>query len=208
MLQEYFLRRALAEIGVHPSSNELQIDHVSGINRVYGVTLGLKYPREYLAKADTLPIQRRFKYAFSGSMQPSGKRKEMLAPFMQQNSRIEEDNYGRNISTKYRFNTDYYALIRSCYFSLCPHQADWTGPVETMWTYRFIESTFAKALPIVFRLAPCGEPFLRGFHYFWDDEEHSLDNYEEKLMVNRLLAEERFFLTAEEIAKLKGKGVD
>ena len=136
-------------------------------------------------------------------MQPSGRRKEMLAIFEGPESFIEASQYGRNRNTKYSFNEEYYTLIRSSYFSLCPHQADWTGPVESMWTYRFIESTFAKSLPIVFRLAPCSEVFMQGFQYYWDNEVHSLENHEEKLAANRRLAEERFFFTPEEVKQIK-----
>jgi hypothetical protein len=203
MLQEYFVREALKEIGLRPRAGDVQIDHELGQNEVYGLRFGIKYPREYLRRTDLIPINRKYKYAFSGNMQASGRRKEMLAPFEGPESFIEETQYGRNANTKYSYNDEYYTLIRSSYFSLCPHQADWKGPVETMWTYRFIESTFAKSLPIMFRLAPCSEVFLAGFQYYWDDEAHGMENYDEKLEANRRLAEERFFFTSEEADRIK-----
>lgn len=201
-LQEYLFRQALMEVGIVPEG-PISIDHMRGNSGVYGVQFGIRYPRAYIKKASELPIDRKYKYVFLGNMNSTGRRKEMLEPFMGVDSLISEDNFGRNPETKYSFNALYYSALRSSYFSLCPHQADWQGPRDAMWTYRFIESTFSETLPIVFRLAPCSEQFLDGFHYFWDDEAHSLDNYQEKVKANKKLAEKRFFMADEEVDRLK-----
>ncbi len=203
MLQEYFIRTALNEIGLKPSHSDVRIDHDRGINYAYGLQFGLKYPKEYLTRADLIPIERKYKYAFSGNMNADGRRKEMLTPFIGTDSFIEENNFGRDPNKKYSFNSTYYSLLRSSYFTLCPHQADWKGPTDAMWTYRFIEAAFARSMPVVFRRAPCSELFMKGFHYYWDDEDHSLENYEAKLDDNRQLAEMRFFFTIEDVDRLK-----
>lgn len=150
-----------------------------------------------------IPIDRKYRYVFLGNMSPAGGRREMLAPFMGKDSLISEDNYGRNPNTKYSFNVLYYSALRSAWFSLCPHQADWKGPEDAKWTYRFIESAFSEVVPIVFRRAPCSESFLNGFEYFWDDENISLDDYDLKIASNKRLAEGRFFFTSEEVGSLK-----
>lgn len=201
-LQEYLFRKALLEIGIEPKT-PVTIDHLRGRNSVYGIELGIKYPREYLTNATAIPVARKYSYVFLGNMDAEGGRKEMLAPFMKADSLIEEDNYGRNAKTKYSFNVMYYTALRSSRFSLCPHQLNWQGPREAMWTYRFIESVFSETLPIVFRRAPCSEMFLDGFCYFWDDENINLEGYEAKISANRLLAEKRFFFVDEEITRLR-----
>jgi hypothetical protein len=202
-LQEYLFRKALGECGIVPAAGAVTTDHLLGRNRLYNCEFGIKYPREYLQKANALPVDRRYKYVFLGNMDAAGCRKEMLAPFMGPESLISEDNYGRNPKTKYSFNPDYYGALRSGYFSLCPHQVNWAGPRESMWTYRFIESAFSGALPVVFRRAPCSAEFMDGFQYFWDDEEHELANYEEKIEANKRVAEARFFLSDDEVSRIK-----
>lgn len=201
-LQEYLFRKALVEIGVEPKT-PVTIDHLRGLNRVYGIEFGIKYPREYLEKTRAIPVVRKYSYVFLGNMDPEGGREEMLAPFMKPDALIQEDNYGRNAKTKYSFNVLYYSALRSSRFSLCPHQVNWQGPREAMWTYRFIESVFSETLPVVFRRAPCSEQFLNGFCYFWDDENIHLEGYDEKIKANRLLAEKRFFFTDEEVERLR-----
>jgi len=203
MLQEYLFRTALMELGMEPT--ELHVNHLTGEIRLGDHVFGLKYPVEYVRRIDELPLERKYRYVFSGSTEAHGNRLEALEAFQGPNSHLETNLYGRNETTKYTFNVEYYSLLRSSYFSLCPHQAYWPGPKELAWTYRFIESAFSKTLPIVFRKLPCGKRFLDGFEFFWDDEEHDLKDYEEKLEHNRKLAEERFLISLKEQQTLGGK---
>jgi hypothetical protein len=203
LLQEHLLRSALAEQDFDANAAKIQIDHKNGFNFVNGHKFNIKYPFRYRELAEAIPIDRKFKYVFSGHMSPEGGRKEMLEPFDGPESHIEKNDFGRKRSTKFGFNDDYYKLMRSGRFSLCPHQQDWRGPKKTAWTYRFIEAVFSRTLPICFRAAPCGPQFLEGFNVFWDDDAHTLDNYEHKVESNYALAGERFFFTPAEVALLK-----
>jgi hypothetical protein len=204
-LQEWLFRTAMAEVGIDLTGRDIAIDHKNGTERVGKSLFSLKYPRDYLARADAIPLNRKYMYVFSGNMAPSGERGSMLAPFERPDSMIEANNTGRDPKQKYRFNPDYYALMRSSRFALCPHQKNWNGPPATAWTYRFVEACFSRTLPIVFREAPCGAKFLDGFEYFWDDQPHDGTDYDRKIEQNHALVLERFFLTADDIARVRAE---
>lgn len=202
-LQEYLLRKALREEGIDTPDLPIIVDHLNGLNFIGGVPLEIKYPASYLDLTHAMPRTHRYRYVFCGNMAASGARRKLLAAFVGPYSYIEESNYGRDPTKKYSFNRSYYERMRQGIFALCPHQVDWTGPPDTAWTYRFIEATFAEVLPVCFRAAPCGSEFLRGFHYYWDDETHSLEGYQEKVDQNKALTARRFFLSTDEVEAVK-----
>lgn len=104
-----------------------------------------------------------------------------------------------------KFNYNYFQPFAKAKFGLCPHQADWEGDLDYMWTYRFIESCFVEAIPILFQGAPLGKNFIHGFNYYWDYEAlngsfnpHDPTYDKEIAKSNRFLAERIFCLTEEE----------
>lgn len=202
-LQESLLRKALGEVGIVPGPKDVSIDHINGRNSVKGLVLPIKYPREYLDRANAIPIDRKYRYTFSGNMAQKGGRREMVKPFEGPHSFIEENNHGRDVTVKFEFNPAYYTLLRSGWFGLCPNQKDWCGPAGTAWTYRMIECAFARTLPIVFRETPYSASFMDGFQFFWDDQPHLFDDYNEKIEKNAAFALEKFFITDREVAFLK-----
>jgi len=205
MLQRRLLELALEEVGLHSQKLKITIDHINGRANVSGVEVGIVYPRQFFANAVNLPGEKMRDYYFNGAMPESGGRKQMLQPYVDRaESLIVSSIEGRNNRKKGQFNTDYYSGLRASRFTLCPHQADWPGPKETMWTYRFVEACIAKSIPIVFRETPLGDQFVNGFHFLWDDKEPHV--YDEALAIkNRRLALERFTLSAEQHSAILDK---
>ena len=212
--QELLLRLALVEKGIDPDNYEIRCDHLLGKNYVNEIELSIKYPDSfYIKSANLIPKNKQINYYFNGNTSSSGKRMEMLKPFtVLQNSQIISSNEGRNQENKNKFNTQYFVAFANSKFGLCPHQADWVGDKEHMWTYRFIESCFVEAIPVIFVNAPLGKIFTKDIIYYTDKDilEKNLfkdlnnPTYDIKIArLNRELAKEYFCLTDEECKKIK-----
>lgn len=168
--QELLLRLALKEKNIDLKKLEIKCDHILGINFVNGIELTIKYPDSFYYKAkNIIPNEKEINYFFNGNMSINGKREEMLKPFKNlKNSIIVSSNEGRIQKNKDKFNYSYFNSFAEAKFGLCPHQADWEGDTESMWTYRFIESCFVEAIPIIFVDAPLGKKFTKEIVYYTD----------------------------------------
>lgn len=161
--QEAILRLALREEGVSDRLLKIEIDHVNGYNYINNIQIPIIYPRSFFTKSEELEQEKHIDFYFNGNMSDSGERKLMLKPFLSLNSLIQESNFGRLPSKKTVYNYDYFRGLSSSKFGLCPHQKDFLGHPDTMWTYRFIESCMCKAIPLVFVETPLGKNFTDGF---------------------------------------------
>lgn len=199
--QEVLLRIALSEKGFELDKLEIKCDHLLGKNYVNGLEFSIKYPDSFYDKAmSIIPEEKNINFYFNGNMSENGGRANMLKPFINSPfNLIVKSEEGRNTKTKGNFNLEYYVPFASSKFGLCPHQADWPGNKDFMWTYRFIEACFVESIPIVFEEAPLGIKFLEGFNYFW--KEQILDSnlkvappfYDKELAIkNRNLAKQKF----------------
>ncbi len=203
--QEAMLRLALKEEGINYKSLDIRIDHINGLNYINGIELPIIYPKSFFKKAKKLHLSdKTLTYYFNGNMSSSGGRKDMLLRFSNTNSRLVESNYGRLKFTKNKFNRDYYSELAISKFGLCPHQKDFLGNKETMWTYRFIECCMVLTIPIIFKETPLGEKFLKSFYYLNDEDvlsKHIEYNYE-KALKNFELSFQKFTLPQHVILKL------
>lgn len=209
--QEAMLKLALKEVGLNYKKLHIIINHVDGMNIVNGVELPIIYPKSFFEKANQLhSLCKSIKFYFNGDMSESGERRKMLNNFMIENSQIIESSYGRSRLTKDKFNQDYYFGLASSKFGLCPHQKDFEGNRDTMWTYRFIECCMVHTIPVLFKEAPLGYKFINGFHYLWDDEvlqndiqyckEHALENYR--------LCIKMFTLSNDQVKRISARSVN
>jgi len=209
--QELLIRKALKEKGFKLKGLEIICDHILGFNYVNGIKLGIKYPDSFYYNAiNLIPKNKPYDFYFNGNMNESGNRALLLRPFKDRsNSMIISSNDGRIQNKKDQFNNLYFSELAKAKFGLCPHQADWTGDKQYMWTYRFIECCFVNAIPIIFKEAPLGEKFIENFHYecendFIEKIEVSVQNYSiAYAQENQLLAKQRFCLTDEECKLIK-----
>jgi hypothetical protein len=161
--QEAILRLALQEEGVNDKLLKIEIDHVNGYNYINDIQFPIIYPRSFFTASEELNQEKSIDFYFNGNMSDSGERKLMLKPFLSRNSLIQESNFGNIPSKKTVYNSTYYMGLSSAKFGLCPHQKDFLGHADTMWTYRFIESCMCKAIPLVFVETPLGKKFMDGF---------------------------------------------
>ena len=205
--QELLIRKALIEKGFKLRKLKIICDHNLGINYVNGIKLGIKYPDSFYYEATKLiPVNKSLNYYFNGNTAESGKRSVLLKPFKNlKGSKIISSNEGRVQKNKNKFNYNYFQTFAEAKLGLCPHQADWEGDLDHMWTHRFIESCFVESIPILFQAAPLGEKFIHGFNYYWDYEvlngSFNLNdpNYDKEIAKsNRFLAERMFCLTEDE----------
>lgn len=208
--QELLLRLALEERYFNTNELTISCDHILGKNYVNGIELGIKYPDSFYYEAFKLiPKEKTLNYYFNGFINESGKREELLKPFMSMpKSKIISSKTGRVQRKKDKFNRSYYAELAKAKFGLCPHHVDWIGNRDYMWTYRFIEACFVESIPILFERAPLGKKFINGFNYLWDNQiisdiaPYALTFDRAISKRNRELAKKRFCLTEEECEQI------
>lgn len=204
--QELLLRLALKEKGFNPQKLKIECNHILGKNYVNNIEFGIKYPDSFYNEAiNLIPDEKIYDFYFNGNMSKSGERATMLYPFKNKtNSIIIASDEGRIQSKKDKFNQEYFSEFAKSKFGLCPHQADWIGDKAYMWTYRFIEACFVEAIPVLFRKAPLGNIFTKGFYYIWDDDVNDNVVYDfSKANKNKNMAKERFLFSEKECCQIK-----
>ena len=211
--QEILLRLALIEEGIDLSTVKIECYHDIGLSKVNGIKFGIKYPMSFYKKAYSLiPKIKTFDFYFNGNTDESGKRNILLEPFKKfKKSIIISSNDGRKIKNKGKFNLEYFEPFALSKFGLCPHQMDWDVSFKNMWTYRFIESCFVGAIPVLFKETPLGQDFIHNFYYEWNTEIIKNESYEYKekeAKKNRELSKLIFCFTDEEIKSIKNSIIE
>jgi hypothetical protein len=170
--QEMLLRLALKEKGFSLGKLDIQCNHNLGLNYVNGIQFGIKYPESFFNKSQKLiPSKKKYSFYFNGNMSAEGERDTLIKPFKKVlNSLIIHSNDGRVVKNKDKFNSQYFELFANSKYGLCPHQMNWKGDLDELWTYRFIESCFVESIPILFRKTPLSDKFVNNFYFLWDDE--------------------------------------
>lgn len=206
--QEALLRKALREKGINDSLLDIKIDHMLGTNSISGIETGIIYPDSFYYKSQMLTVDKEYDFYFNGNMDDNGGRRKLLEPFTNlPKSKLVKSNFGRLWFFKSIYNKSYYKGLAKSKFGLCPHQLDWPGPKDNMWTYRFIECCFVGTLPVIFNATPLGSSFIEGFEYFTDDYLLNRSPEEEfdynKIAINKKLAKKRFLLSEDLCDRLK-----
>ena len=174
MLQEHLFQSALAEKGISAS---IRLNHIYGKTYVNDHEFGIKYPMAYINEIDNMSKEKKYEYCFLGKYGPE--RGKLLSKFISDNSVIKESARGRDTILKYTFDNTYYQTICNTKYSLCPNQgSDSIYKHDYGWTYRLIESTFCKSVPIAFRKTPYGSKFIQDIKFLWDDDDHDLSDNE------------------------------
>lgn len=205
MMQYQLLDLALKEEGL--SNYSININHKTGFSIVNGIEVSLKYPKSYIKKISKLDHSSKYTYVFKGGLtfnRSSVNRSDILSKYMENaDNLIIGTNIGIKRTDKTEFDFNYYQLLCNSKFSLCPN---WSGPQwdhEHSWTYRFIESCFAKSIPIVFRIQPLGKVFTKDIFFFWDDDNHIVNDYNDIVEDNYKKAINYWTLTPKEIQDIR-----
>jgi hypothetical protein len=204
-MQYQLVEKAVQEAGI--TNYTINIDHQNGWNYVNGVKLNLKYPKSFLTQCNQLNNDKKYLYGFKGGFTAGSAdyhRTKLLQKYVQRpDSKVVDTMVGRKRANKAGFDTEYYQLLASSWFSLCPNWAGKWWSHDNAWTYRFIESMFARSLPIVFNETPLGKNFQRDFHVFENNDIHDKENYKEKIESNYKKAVNIWTLNAKEIKSIK-----
>jgi hypothetical protein len=200
LLQEYLFKSALKEHGIN---KDFEIDHRNGWNIIQGKKFGIKYPMSYIDQIKQLSHEKIYDYCFIGSWTDNKGRKEILEKYQQLNSLMYHSSNGRDPKVKYQFDREYYQAMCQSKFGLCPgHPAMPKHP--NRWTYRFIESAFCRAIPVMFQETVYGADFVRDIFYVWDDElpGKNIDRYDDVIEQNYIKALKYWTFQPEEIQSI------
>jgi hypothetical protein len=200
LLQEYLFKSALKEHGIN---KDFEIDHRNGWNIIQGKKFGIKYPMSYIDQIKQLSHEKIYDYCFIGSWTDNKGRKEILEKYQQLNSLMYHSSNGRDPKVKYQFDREYYQAMCQSKFGLCPgHPAMPKHP--NRWTYRFIESAFCRAIPVMFQETVYGADFVRDIFYVWDDElpGKNIDRYDDVREQNYIKALKYWTFQPEEIQSI------
>jgi hypothetical protein len=171
LLQEYLFKTALKEYGI---DCDITVDHKNGINIVGTEKFGIKYPRSYIDQIKNLNHNKLYDYCFIGSWTDNKGRKEILEKYIALNAKMYHSSNGRDPKKKYQFDVEYYQTMCNSKFGLCPgHPAMPKHP--NRWTYRFIESAFCHAIPVMFTETVYGDNFIKDICYVWDHDQPITD---------------------------------
>lgn len=209
--QELLLRKALKEKGLCLKDLTIKCDHDLGLNYVNGIKMGIKYPDSFFDEAVSMNFRNKnTNIYFNGYINESGGRNHLLQPFRKlPHTVIISSEEGRVQEKKDVFNRSYFLQLADSKFGLCPHQLNWSGSREHLWTYRFIECCLVGATPILFNATPLGHNFINGYYYIWDNDflancTSAVNEYSyENAMANQALAKKQFFLSASEITMIR-----
>jgi hypothetical protein len=140
-LQEYFFKKSINDnpsFFGNPIKFDISIDHISGVNYLNGVKYPLLFPKDMVDLIHTLSKDKTMDYYFKGVI--SDNRKWIME--YEDRGTIINSFYGRNPSTKYILDEEYYKGMCGSRFTLTP-----TG--DCPWSYRFFESILCFSIPIL-----------------------------------------------------------
>lgn len=134
VLQEYFFRLALSEIGIE--GGEVEVDHYNATcTHTETGKVPLIFPEAYISRVAAMPKEKTQDYFFQGVI--SDKR-----AWLNNYENVRDSRYGRNPESKYNFDTSYFEGLCASRFALAP-----TG--DCPWSYRFFEGIMSHCIPIL-----------------------------------------------------------
>lgn len=201
------LHLALAEAGIDAHQFDIGIDHNLGVSRVNSVLIPVVYPRAWALRAQQLHNSPKLnRFWFKGFPGKDNSRLELLAPFeSRSDSAVMYSNRGRQVDNKRQYDKEYYSELAQSEYGLCPHQLDWPGDRNQLWTYRYIECLFTGVIPVNFRRTALGTEFVGTTYFEWDDEILEKENTHpsvEAIQHNLEQAQKRFLLTEEQVKRI------
>lgn len=195
--QTIMLKKALVEEGIDPIKCEIKIDHDPGYSYVNGVKLPIIFPRSHFEFAEKYhTTNKKFMFYFNGNAGKGNTRETLMKRFIDRNdSKIIFNNDGRVIENKGNPNPVYFREMAETHFSLSPHQPNWRGDQETLWTYRYIESLMLKTIPVQFRETPLTKTFTEESIFRWDDDDFEKLPTQKELDKNYKFAKHKFSIS-------------
>ena len=202
--QAIMLKIALEEQGISVNKCNIQVDHDKGLSYVNNVQLPIIFPKKWFELANDLRnCDKEYNFYFNGFVGKGSVRETLLAEFIKrEDCKIVWSNDGRNVNNKQKFNLDYFVGLSKSKYGLCPHQPDWPGDIQSLWTYRYIECLMVGVIPVNFRKTPLSTTFTEDTQFEWDDDVLKIDLSTNRNVLdhNYKVALSRFTLTQEQVA--------
>ena len=203
--QTIMLKKALVEEGINPDECKIKIDHDLGCSYVNEFELPIIFPKSHFDYAKKCHSNnKRYMFYFTGNPGKGNTRILLMKDFINKNdSKLIFNGDGRIVENKGNPNPIYFKEMSESHFSLCPHQPNWRGNWDALWTYRYIESLILKAMPVQFKSTPLAETFTKDSIFRWDDDTFDNMPTEKELEFNYKFAESKFCLSEKQIKNIK-----
>jgi hypothetical protein len=203
--QTIMLKLALEEVGIDPNKCKISIDHDKGRSYVNTVELSIIFPKQWFEYTKNLhTLEKEYNFYFNGNIGKGSSRQKLLQNFISRDDCVVVwSNDGRAVSNKSKYNKEYFTGLAKSNYGLCPHQPDWKGDLDALWTYRFIECLMSKTVPVNFRETPLSTKFTNGFYFVWNNSNFTNETNATLLNKNYNLAFDRFTLSLEKINAIK-----
>jgi len=157
-LQMFFLKEALIEKGIDPSTVKLIIDHRNGKDYINDDEYNVIFTQKKLNYIKNLNKEKTIEYYFSGNI---SKNRLWIKKYENYpKSIIVNSKYGRKIDKKYQIDTEYFENLSKTKFALCP-----VGTCK--WSYRFFESIMCFCIPV---LENRDDLFCKDYFCYYDNE--------------------------------------
>lgn len=162
-LQEFFFKKSLMEVGEDFKGTDVKIDHINGKNFYKGKEYNIIFPKYLIDHVSKLSKNKTIDYCFIGKL--DGNR--AWVDNYSNRGFVKNSLYGRDFNLKYNIDTEYYSIMSSSKFTLCP-----VGSCP--WSYRLFESIMCYSIPVVNILDK--DVFRDKFKFLSKDESHSYIN--------------------------------
>lgn len=140
-LQEYFFKKCIIEnpeFFGNPTEFNIKIDHKNGKNYLNDKEYNMLFPLSLVEFVKSLPKEKTSDYYFQGYI---GLNRIWINQYKDK-GKIVSSMSGREPSTKYNVDVDYYKTMCGTKFTLTP-----TG--DCPWSYRFFESIMCHSIPVL-----------------------------------------------------------
>lgn len=203
--QTILLKEALREYDIDPKNCRIQINHDLGFSIVNTIKLPIIFPKSFFESAKKYhDLDKKFMFYFNGNPGKNNNRKDLLKDFIDRDdSKIVFTNDGRIVENKGKVNEEYFSEMAQSHYSLAPHQPNWKGDVDALWTYRYIECLMLKTIPVQFKSTPLSPKFTAGTIYKWNDETFDKLPSAQDLEQNYNNAKLRFSLSKKQIKEIR-----
>ena len=194
--QTIMLKKALTEEGLDPKKYKIEIDHDTGHSYVNDLKLPIIFPKSHFKFAEDCHTQdKKFMFYFNGNAGKGNTREKLMYKFLEQdNSKVIFNNDGRIVGNKGTPNSVYFKETSLSHFGLCPHQPNWRGSKDALWTYRYIECLMLKTMPVQFKETPLTETFTETSFFRWDSDNFDILPTTKELEINYEFAKRKFSL--------------
>src|SRR6056300_1323829 len=170
--QTIMLKIALKEASMPLDKCNIRINHDKGISYVNDIELPIIFTKSWFDIDNNLRrCKKEYNFYFNGFIGEGSVREALLKDFInRKDCKIIWSNDGRNVENKQKFNLEYFTGLAKSKYGLCPHQPDWPGDTNSLWTYRYIECLMTGTVPVNFKETPLSKQFISNTHFVWDSD--------------------------------------